>query len=79
MGIDRQRLEEIKQGTTCPKGFPCEESDFKRICRARHIGMESFVECLEENPRACPFVMPFGDGYFCKCPLRVFVARQESR
>lgn len=79
MGNDRTRLEQIRQGMSCPKAFPCAEPGFEDVCRARHIGMESFVECLEEDPRACPYVMPFGEGYFCKCPMRVFLAKREGR
>jgi len=38
-------------------------------CKTDDIGLESFLICLEEKPKKCPFSTLFGNRYFCKKPL----------
>ncbi|MEW6584015.1 MAG: hypothetical protein AB1442_00215 [Nitrospirota bacterium] len=45
-------------------------------CKARDIGLDSFLLCLEENPRMCKFSLAFGGRYFCKCKSRVRSAEE---
>jgi hypothetical protein len=40
------------------------------------IRLESFVECLEEDPQTCPIVIPIASRYLCRCRLRIYVAKQ---
>lgn len=75
----RKRIEEIIGGMTCPKDFKCCESDFANVCKAKDTGMESHLECLEEKPVTCEFVLSFGYGYLCQCPLRVYIAKKLKR
>ena len=72
----KRQIEKIIGAMECPKDFKCCESDFANVCKAKDIGIESFLECLEENPQMqmCKFSFPFGNAYFCKCPLRVYIA-----
>jgi hypothetical protein len=56
----KQEIEEIIGQTVCPKGFACHRSAFEVLCKAKDIGVESFVECVEEKPFACKFAVPFG-------------------
>jgi hypothetical protein len=37
------------------------------------------VECLEEKPFICKFAVPFGDSYYCRSPLRVYMAKKLGR
>jgi hypothetical protein len=74
-----QRIQELLGQLDCPKGFPCVESDFTELCKARDIGLESFLECREAEPNSCPFSLAFGEGHFCKCPLRHYLARGLGR
>ena len=60
----------------CPKGFKCAKSGFDKLCRAKDIGLENYLECLEENPDDCPFALSFGYSYMCDCPLRVYLEKK---
>ncbi|MBI4631122.1 MAG: hypothetical protein HY740_05285 [Chloroflexi bacterium] len=44
-------------------------------CRAKKMAPE-FAECLVKNPRRCRFVLPFGDGNFCRHPKREEIIKQ---
>jgi hypothetical protein len=80
MGEEEQKkIEEIIGQLICPKDFICAQSGFERLCKARDIGLESFMECLEEKSAGCKFALPFGDGYFCQCPLRVYLAKKLKK
>jgi hypothetical protein len=75
----KKEIEEIIREFECPKGFRCYKSGFKLLCRARDIGMESFLECLEEAPRSCRFSLPFDIGHLCECPLRIYVSKKLGK
>lgn len=74
-----KQIEEIVEGMDCAKDFECCEDDFANVCRAKDIGIESFLECLEKNPKICEFAMPFGNAFFCKCPVRIAIARKLNK
>jgi hypothetical protein len=71
-----KEIEEILGDLKCPKDFECYKSGLKVLCRAKDIGLEQFLECLEEEPIWCKFSFSFGNSYLCKCPLRVFIAKK---
>ena len=48
-------------------------------CKAIDVGLDSFVECLEKNSHECPFSVSRGYSYYCKCPLRVYIARKLKK
>jgi hypothetical protein len=75
----KPKLEEIIGGLQCPINFRCYKSKYKDLCKAQDIGMESFLVCLDKNPPKCNFSFSFGFKYFCKCPLRVFIAKEFKR
>jgi len=70
------QLEEIINGMQCPKDFKCYKSGLEKLCKAKDIGLESFLECLEKEPRKCKFSFDFGGSYFCGCPLRVYIGKK---
>lgn len=72
---DRKQIEEIIGHMQCPKNFKCADSGFEKLCSARDLGLEAFLECLDEDPSHCKFAIIFGDGHFCQCPLRVYLAK----
>jgi hypothetical protein len=76
---DKKQIEEIIGQLKCPKDFKCYKSGFEVLCKAKDIGIESFLECLEETPFACKFAVPFGGLYYCQCPLRVYVAKKLGK
>jgi hypothetical protein len=75
----KKEAEAIIGGMRCPKGYRCYVSGFDNLCRARDIGIESYLECLEKNPKSCAFSFPFGLIYLCQCPLRIFIAKNLKK
>ena len=72
----RADIDNIKLSMDCPKGFECEQSNFTKLSEVRDLGITDMVQCLSDTPEQCTFAVPFGFGHFCKCPLRVYLARE---
>jgi hypothetical protein len=34
---------------------------------------------LEENPRECVFSQGYAESYYCTCPLRRHIAKEEGK
>jgi hypothetical protein len=75
----KKELEEIMGEMQCPKDFKCYKSGLEVLCKAKDIGLETYLECMEVHPQKCPFSVPFGHSYFCKCPLRVYIAKKLKK
>jgi len=45
-------------------------------CKAKDIGLESYVVCLKQNPLQCKYALFFGDVYFCTCSIRITIAKE---
>ncbi|MFC1821470.1 hypothetical protein ACFL9T_02105 [Thermodesulfobacteriota bacterium] len=73
---DREKIEQIMGEMQCPKNFKCAESGFENVCKANDSGMDDFLLCLEKDPTACKFVVPYGTSNYCRCPLRVYLAKK---
>jgi hypothetical protein len=67
-----KEIEEIINGMKCPKDFKCCKPGVDTLCKAEDIGLESYL-------RDCKFSFPFGDAYFCKCPLRIYIANELEK
>ncbi len=74
-----REIEEVIGQTACPKGVACHGSAFEVLCKAKDIGVESFVVCLEEKPFVCKFAVPFGYSYYCRSPLRIYIAKKLGK
>lgn len=74
-----RKLKETIGDLKCPKDFQCCTQGLEKLCQAEDIGMETFLKCLEEHPLDCIFAFPFGDSYFCSCPLRVHIAKKLKK
>lgn len=72
----KKRIEEIMAGMECPKGFERCKHNFENLCKAKDHGLEGYVDCLEEKPVTCEFALPFGNGVLCRCPVRVYIAKE---
>jgi len=72
----RQKAVEIIGQMECGKGFECAKGGFEHLCKVKDFGLDGYVECLEDHFPPCEFALPFGYVYFCKCPLRVFLAKK---
>ncbi|RKY23587.1 MAG: hypothetical protein DRP62_05605 [Planctomycetota bacterium] len=60
----------------CPKHFECYKSGLANLTKARNTSTGPFLECLRENPQTCEFSASLGNEYFCRCPLRVYIAEK---
>jgi len=71
----KTQIEQIVEGMRCK--LWCYKSGFTYLSKVKDIGMKTFLVCLEEPqyPQNCGYSIPFGYGYFCKCPLRVYIAK----
>ena len=76
---DKKIIEGIMADMHCSKNFTCAESGFETLCKARDFGLDSYLECLEPGPQSCSFVIPFGNAYFCQCPLRVYIEKKLKK
>ena len=68
-----KEIREIMKTMDCQKGFSCHKTGFRNVCKAKSFGVESVIECLEDDPRNCDFAHPYGHLYFCRCPLRNYI------
>lgn len=75
----KERIEEIISSIKCPKNFECYKSKLEKLCKVRNIDSENLFECLDENQQKCGFSLPFGNGHFCKCPLRILIAKEFNK
>ncbi|MFC1490326.1 hypothetical protein ACFL6K_03860 [Candidatus Latescibacterota bacterium] len=72
-------LDELKCETECPQNLKCLDSGFENLCKCRDIGVEDFLECLEPKETLCDFKMAFGNGYICKCKIRLFIKKNYQK
>jgi len=75
----QRQIEEIMSGMKCSKEFICYKSGLKQLCNTKDIGIEAYVECLEKTPPYCSFAFPFASVHLCKCPMRVFIAKEFNK
>jgi hypothetical protein len=71
----RQEIEKIASGINCPKNFECYKSGSEKFCKTRDFGLERYLDCLEKEPHTCEYSLSFGNGYFCTCPVRFYIAK----
>jgi hypothetical protein len=76
---DKQKIAEIMSRMQCPKNFICAETGFENLCKSNDFGVDGYIDCLEDIPSRCPFAISFGNGYICRCPLRVFLAKELGK
>jgi hypothetical protein len=75
----KKEMEGLIDELKCPKDFACYKSGFEVLCKATDVGIESFLECLEEKPFDCKFSVFFGGLYYCQCPLRIYISKKLKK
>ncbi len=68
--LSAERLDRLLGGLACKKGVTCATSGVERLCRARRIGTDDLLECLEDE-RNCTFATRLGRFWMCGCPVRL--------
>jgi len=79
MDIKQEQIEEIISAMPCPKNFKCYKSQLNTISEIKDIGTKTLFKCSEGNPQCCQSSFPFGHEHFCKCPLRIFMAKKLKK
>jgi hypothetical protein len=75
--MDTERREKIKELLKdCSPACTCYCQGIEAPCKARDIGLNSFVECLEEKPLDCASLVSFGDSCYCLCAPRIYMAKE---
>lgn len=74
----RVKISEIIGKMQCQRDFECVEFGFKKLCKAKDISLEDYVECLDPKHLDCGFALSFGHGYLCRCLLRVYLAKIQK-
>ena len=69
------QIHEIKKRMKCNKGFQCAQSGFRKLCRAKDVGLRRHLLCQENGSAACDFSLLVEQQYFCACPLRVYLIK----
>ena len=75
----RKKIQEIMGEMVCPANFKCAEPGFEELCKAKDVGVDDFLECLEPDTEHCTFVLPFAHGYLCQCPLRLYIKKNLKK
>ena len=77
--LKKKILKEIIDDIQCPKDFECYKSEFEHLCEIKDIGVDTFLECLDKEANGCTFSVSFGGSYFCRCPLRIYIAKELKK
>ncbi len=80
--MERDKLEQIDKligQMECSKDFRCKKWGFEKLCNAVDIGLDNFLECIEEDASYCDFSFFFGNGRYCKCPVRIYLAKHLNK
>jgi len=77
-GHVKSGIKRIMKKTVCVKDYKCYTSGFTDLCRAEYIGMDSYILCVD-NIQQCNFSMFFIDEYLCKCPVRIYIAKEMKK
>ena len=72
---NRLEMDRIRDSLCCEKGFPCCDADFSLAGKVKVIAGGRLLDCLEADAVKCRCALPFGDGFFCRCPLRKYIAQ----
>jgi len=82
MDLTHETISEIEQLIAtfkCPRDYKCYTLKFEELCEAVIFGNGEMVECINGNAANCQFSAPFGEGYFCDCPLRAYIAKKFNK
>jgi hypothetical protein len=75
----QQQIDEIRKRMKCSKEFQCAKSGFKKLCRAKDVGLKLHLLCLEETSALCDFSLELEEKYYCGCPLRVYLTKSLNK
>ena len=71
----REQLERIMAVTPCRKNFVCLTPRFRCSGRVELTDSGRAVKCLGHEQATCGLAIPFADGTYCACLMRLYIAR----
>ena len=60
----------------CPRNCKFQKHGIQNLCKAKDVGLVTFVKCLEEKPSVCDCSLYIADSWFCSCCPRIYIAKQ---
>ena len=70
------KIKEIIGELQCPKQFCCIEDGLEFGCKANDVGLEEYLECLDESYPPCPVLVTLGTKRYCNCPVRIYICKK---
>ena len=70
-----QRIKKILGSMSCSQDFRCMKAGYQDVCKAKDIGLDNYLKCLEPEPWECEFATQCRSSVLCKCPLRVYLTK----
>ena len=67
----KQLISKVK---SCERDFVCARPGFNDVPKGSVINNGELVECLEDRAKHCKHAVPYGNGSYCYCPVRLFIA-----
>ena len=78
--LNKEYIQQILGDSECQSGLRCVESGLEELCKAKDIGLKSYLVCLEEDEQCSFALTTFGDeNWWCKCPARMYIAREYNK
>ena len=81
MNVEQEeQIKKLMNEIECPFDFNCYKTGFTSIHKILKDmpSLESYVETSEQPPPLeCFYSLSFGNTYFCKCPLALYVIKQK--
>lgn len=71
-----------EQADKCPHGVSCIESGRcgdKEMCKVERSSGENILWLEGKIPLSCPYMLPFGYGHLCTCPVHSRLHKEEMR
>lgn len=72
---DIQRLERAMSGPRLLEDCRYFKPGVGFKCKARDVGLDSYVECLEIDSYTCPFSLSYTYTFYCLCRARVLITK----
>jgi len=71
------KLEKLKSQTSCRSKYECCSKRIKEMAFAKEYGKEVYLICENPKPFFCEHSRSFGFGYFCACPINIFLSKNK--
>jgi hypothetical protein len=70
--MDRIEIDEatLKSTTRCERNFSCLSSNDRTVCPPEHLIQNDVLFVKSGQTKMCPYLVHFGFGYVCSCPVR---------